>query len=96
MNKTELIQAVNSKLDTKYGASQQRSGDYLDAFLETIGDTLKAGEKVTITGFGTFTPKDTAARPGRNPKTGEPLQVEASRKVRFTPGKELKDKIHLA
>ena len=92
MNRTELINAVKSKT----GRSFQEVEAILKAATEVIGDTIKAGDKVTVTCFGTFEPKDTAAREYRNPHTGGTVQAEASRKVKFKPGKELKDKVGLA
>lgn len=87
MNKAELIEKIASGADI----SKAAAGRALDAFLNTVTDELKAGEKVAILGFGTFTAKERAARTGRNPKTGAELQIAASRVAKFTPGKGLKD-----
>lgn len=87
MNKSELIEKIASGADI----SKAAAGRALDAFLNTVTDELKAGEKVAILGFGTFTAKERAARTGRNPKTGAELQIAASRVAKFTAGKGLKD-----
>ena len=61
--------------------------------MEAIKKALKSGETVSLVGFGTFAVKDRAARTGRNPKTGEPLQIKASRIPSFKAGKGLKDAV---
>ena len=65
----------------------------LDGTMEAIKKALKSGETVSLVGFGTFAVKDRAARTGRNPKTGEPLQIKASRIPSFKAGKGLKDAV---
>lgn len=90
MNKQELIQAVADKT----GKSQKEVKDTLIAILNTISDTLKKGDKVTLIGFGTFDVQDVPARTGRNPRTGEPLQIKAKKKPRFKAGSELADKVN--
>ena len=64
--------------------------DAVTAFLNGVRDSLKRGEKVVITGFGTFSIRKRAARPGRNPKTGEKITIAARKAPGFTPGKTLK------
>jgi DNA-binding protein HU-beta len=61
----------------------------LDEFVRLTQETLKSGEKVSLTGLGSFTPKDKPARTARNPKTGATVQVPAKKVVKFKPGKEL-------
>ena len=63
----------------------------VELFPKVIIDAVKRGEFVQLTGFGTFAPKDSAEREGRNPKTKEPITIKASRSVKFKPGKEAKD-----
>ena len=65
----------------------------VDAMFAAIADTASRGEEVSIPGFGKFKVKETPARQGRNPSTGEPIQIAASKKVAFTPSKTLKDKV---
>jgi DNA-binding protein HU-beta len=87
MNKAELIEqvAVGAHL-TKADA-----GRAMDIAIESIKGTLKKGEDVRIHGLGTFKVKERAARKGRNPKTGEEVDIPASRKVSFSAAKELKE-----
>jgi nucleoid DNA-binding protein len=85
MNKAQLIEAVAKKVCTKKEAQQA-----VEALLETIKDSLKKKEPVTISGFGTFRVKETKPRTGRNPKTGETIQIPAKKKIAFRASKELK------
>ena len=89
MNKSELIDAIAQK----GGLTKVDAGKALDATLEAIGDALKAGDTVTLVGFGSFSVKERAARTGRNPKTGEELQIPASKVPSFKAGKGLKDSV---
>ena len=66
---------------------------WIDAFTEEITKVMRRGDKVNITGFGVFKVADRKAREGRNPRTGETIQIKASKKPRFTPGKLLKEAI---
>lgn len=86
MTKKDLIELVAKKANLTNKAAR----DSVQAFLNAIRDSLKRGEKVVITGFGTFSVRKRAARPGRNPKTGEKLIIEARKAPGFTPGKTLK------
>ncbi len=86
MTKKDLIELVAKKANLTNKAAR----DSVSAFLNAIRDSLKRGEKVVITGFGTFSVRKRAARPGRNPKTGEKLIIEARKAPGFTPGKTLK------
>ena len=90
MNKTELVEAVAETADL----SKADAGKAVDAVLDAITNALKDGEQVTLVGFGTFEVRDRAARTGRNPKTGEPIQIKASRAPAFKAGKALKDAVN--
>ena len=87
MNKTEMIDAIAAAADLPK-ASAARA---LDAVIDSITQALKQNEQVTLVGFGTFAVKERAARTGRNPKTGESIEIKASRQPGFKPGKALKD-----
>ncbi len=86
MTKKDLVELVAKKANLTNKASK----DAVRAFLNGVRDSLKRGEKVVITGFGTFSVRKRAARPGRNPKTGEKITIEARKAPGFTPGKTLK------
>lgn len=90
MNKTDLIE----RLAARCGLSRNETATVLDALLETITETLRQGEDVTLTGFGTFHVKQRAARTGRNPRTGESVAIAASRVPAFKAGKSLKDALN--
>ena len=89
MNKSELIVALAQKAEL----SKKDAEKALSAFVETVTETLKAGDKVQLVGFGTFESKERPARTARNPKTGEPLELAASKAPAFKAGKALKDAI---
>ena len=86
MNKTELIDQISESADL----SKAAAGRALDATLEAITNSLKKSESVVLVGFGTFQVKDRAARMGRNPQTGAPIQIKAARVPSFKAGKALK------
>lgn len=86
MTKKDLIELVAKKGNLTNKASR----DAVTSFLNAIRDSLKRGEKVVITGFGTFSVRKRSSRPGRNPKTGEIITIEARKAPGFTPGKTLK------
>lgn len=90
MNKTELIAAVAKKTDM----SKKDAEKAVSAFIEVVTEELKKGEKVQVVGFGTFAVSERAAREGRNPHTGEPMQIAASKAPKFTAGKALKDALN--
>ena len=90
MNKTELIAAVAEKAEI----SKKDSEKALKAFIDVVTEQLKAGDKVQVVGFGTFEVSERAAREGRNPQTGEPMQIKASKSPKFTAGKALKDALN--
>jgi DNA-binding protein HU-beta len=89
MNKTELIAAVADKADI----SKADAGKAIDSLFEVVGKALKKKDKVSLVGFGTFMVRERAARTGRNPKTGAPLKIKASKTPSFKAGKALKDAI---
>ncbi len=88
MNKAELVEEVSGEV----GLSKRETQRVIDAIVETITDTLTAGEKVTLVGFGTFGVRQRKARTGRNPQTGALIQIPAKRVPRFVAGKTLKEK----
>ncbi|MBT8148691.1 MAG: HU family DNA-binding protein [Pseudomonadales bacterium] len=90
MNKSELIDAIALSADI----SKAAAGRALDATLEAIAENLREGEPINLVGFGTFQVKDRAARAGRNPQTGETIQIKASRVPGFKAGKALKDAVN--
>ena len=89
MNKTELIAAM---VETS-GLSKKDCETALAAFITTTENTLKAGNKVQLVGFGSFEIKERAARTGKNPATGEQIEIPASKSPAFKPGKAFKDAI---
>ncbi|MBE7003384.1 MAG: HU family DNA-binding protein [Ruminococcaceae bacterium] len=90
MNKTELIAAMAEKSElTKKDAEKA-----LTAFLESVEEALKGGDKVQLVGFGTFEVKERAARTGINPQTKKPVEIAASKAPSFKAGKALKDALN--
>ena len=89
MNKSELI----AKIAEKSGLNQKDAGKALDGLTQAVSDALANGEDVTLVGFGTFSVKERAARTGRNPQTGEEIQIAASKAPVFKAGKALKDAV---
>ncbi|WP_432735139.1 HU family DNA-binding protein [Maridesulfovibrio sp. FT414] len=89
MSKTVLVKKIREKLDL----SAKDANVALEAVLSAIEDGLKEEGNVTLTGFGTFKTVERSSRTGRNPQTGETIQIPASRGVKFTPGKFLKDAV---
>jgi DNA-binding protein HU-beta len=85
MNKTQLIDAVAAEA----GLTKTDAKKALDAFIKTTGEQLKDGEKIALVGFGTFSILERPARVGRNPKTGEKIEVEKKRIVKFKAGIDL-------
>lgn len=89
MNKAELISNVAEKTEfTKKDAEKAVS-----AFLDSVGEALARGEKVQLVGFGTFEVRERAARKGRNPQTGEEIDIAAARVPVFKPGKSLREAV---
>ena len=91
MNKLQLTEAVAAKVA---GLTKKQSAEAVNAVLEAIAEALAAGDDVKITGFGGFEVKERAARTGRNPKTGETVEIPASKYVAFSAGSALKDKVN--
>lgn len=91
MKKSDLIEAIAQKNNLPRGQTQQ----LLDDLLEHIAIGLAQGDKVDLRGFGTFSVRESAARTGRNPQTGDTIQIPARRVPGFKPGKELKDRCNL-
>jgi DNA-binding protein HU-beta len=90
VNKSELIDQVANTADL----SKAAAGRAVDAALEAITGSLKQSEPVSLVGFGTFLVRERAARKGRNPQTGENIDIAASRAAAFKPGKALKDALN--
>jgi nucleoid DNA-binding protein len=89
MTKQQMIEAVS----TKTGQGRADVEAVVDSVLETIAEKLRGNERVDLRGFGSFVVKDKKARHGRNPRTGETIQIAAKRDAGFKPGKELTEKI---
>ena len=90
MNKGELIDAVAGSADL----SRADATKAVDAVLDNVTKALAGGDSVSLVGFGTFSVKQRAARTGRNPRTGEPIQIAASKVPGFKAGKALKDAVN--
>lgn len=90
MNKGELIDAVAASA----GLSRADATKAVDGVLDSVTRTLSGGDSVSLVGFGTFSVKERAARTGRNPRTGEPIQIAASKVPGFKAGKALKDAVN--
>ena len=87
MNKTELVAAMAEHTNL----SKKDAEAALKAFIDVVSEELKKGEKVQLVGFGTFEVYERAAREGRNPQTGETMEIKASKTPKFKAGKALKD-----
>ena len=90
MNKAELADAIAKKLNV----SKAKAYEALNVTFETIKLTLKKGQKVSLVGFGNFTVKQRKARQGRNPKTGETIQIKARKVPAFAAGADLKSAVN--
>ena len=90
MTKAELIEGLANKLNLNKAEAEKA----INVLLDDIVAALKQGERVNISGFGTFSVSERASRTGRNPKTGEAIQISASRSAKFKPGKQLKDSLN--
>tara|TARA_Y100000590_G_scaffold382642_1_gene452748 strand:+ start:1863 stop:2138 length:276 start_codon:yes stop_codon:yes gene_type:complete len=91
VNKNDLIAAVASSA----GLSKSDATRSLESLLDTITNALKRGEKVSIVGFGNFSISERKATTGRNPRTGESIQIPASKRPKFSVGKALKDAVNV-
>ncbi|WP_047396503.1 HU family DNA-binding protein [Chitinibacter sp. ZOR0017] len=87
MNKPELIQLIAANADL----TQRQAEDALNALTSAVLETVRAGNEIRIPDLGKFSVDQKPARPGRNPRTGETIQIEAKRAVKFTAAKALKD-----
>ena len=85
MNKTQLIDAIAEKA----GLTKVDSKKALEAFVSTVGETLKSGDKVALIGFGSFSVTERSERAGRNPQTGQTITIPAKKVVKFKAGAEL-------
>lgn len=90
MNKRELGDAVAAS----FGGNKAMGGAAVDAVVDAITKALAKGEKISIAGFGNFEVRDRPARTGRNPRTGEPVQIKASKAPAFKASKNLKDAVN--
>ena len=90
MNKSELIDQIAESADI----SKTAAGRALEATIDAVAGSLKNGESVALVGFGTFLVRERAARAGRNPKTGEAIQIAEAKVPAFKPGKALKDALN--
>lgn len=89
MKKSEFVAVVAEKA----GLTKKDAEKAMDAVFETVGDVLASGDKLQVSGFGTFETRTRAARTGHNPRTGEEISIAAATLPAFKPGKALKDKV---
>jgi DNA-binding protein HU-beta len=87
MNKSEFLSAVAEQAEV----SKVDAGRTVDAMIAVIKKAMQAGDSLPLPGFGTFTVRERAARAGRNPQTGETMQIKASKSPAFKPGKDFKN-----
>lgn len=90
MNKTEVIDTMSRST----GLSKADATRAMDSFIDVVTEALKKGEEVKLVGFGTFSVTDRSASTGRNPRTGETIQIPASKQPKFKPGTALKDAVN--
>ena len=90
MNRNELVDTVSGKTDMKKSDASKA----VDAVFDAIAEALKGGDEVRLVGFGTFSVASRAASEGRNPRTGEKIQIAASKQAKFKPGKGLHDSLN--
>jgi DNA-binding protein HU-beta len=90
VNRNELVDTVSSKTDMK----KSEASKAVDAVFDAIAEALKGGDEVRLVGFGTFSVASRAASEGRNPRTGEKIQIAASKQAKFKPGKGLRDSLN--
>ena len=90
MNKAELVAAMADQA----GLSKKDAESALKAFTDVVSEELKKGEKIALVGFGTFEVSERAAREGRNPQSGAPMKIAASKAPKFKAGKALKDLVN--
>ena len=90
MNKAEL----SAKLADKLEVTKVKGSEIIDVFVDLVKNAVKAGEKVSLMGFGSWEAKQKAARVGRNPQTGKEIKIKAKRVPKFTAGKEFKEVVN--
>ena len=90
MNKTDLVNQIAKKT----GLTKTKSNEVIDAFVSSVTESLTEGEKVTLVGFGTFTTSKREARKGRNPTTGEVINIPGKTVARFKAGSELSKNVN--
>ena len=90
MNKAQLVDKSSEGADL----SQAAAGRALDSFIEAVGEALQSGDQVSLVGFGTFLLRERASRSGRNPQTGETIEIAAAKIPAFKAGKALKDAVN--
>ena len=90
MNKADLVESVRSAADLTRAEAEAA----VEAVVSSVMSAVSSGERVTVAGFGTFNPSDRAARTGRNPQTGEPVRIAASKGVRFAPASAFKQTLN--
>ena len=89
MNRTQLVEAVATKAEL----TKKDADAFLNAYVDTVVEAMKADEKVTLVGFGTFEVRERSAREGRNLRTGEPMHIPATKYPAFKAGKSFKDAV---
>ena len=90
MNKTDLVNSISEKT----GLTKSKTSEVVDAFVSSITESLKNAEKVTLVGFGTFATIKKEARKGRNPKTGESIEIPSKTVAKFKAGSELSKSVN--
>ncbi|EWH11847.1 nucleoid-associated protein HU-beta [Catenovulum sp. SX2] len=90
MNKSQLIDKIAAGADI----SKASAGRALDSFIDAVSGALQEGDQVALVGFGTFSVRERAARTGRNPQSGETIEIAAAKIPAFKPGKALKDAVN--
>jgi DNA-binding protein HU-beta len=89
VNKAELVDAMHAKSELSKSDAERA----LNAFIDAVQEAVAAGDKVVLPGFGSFAPVQRSARTGRNPQTGAPVHIPASRSAKFSVGKKFKDQV---
>ncbi|MFN8012379.1 MAG: HU family DNA-binding protein [Holophagaceae bacterium] len=90
MNKAEMVNAISDKA----GITKAQAAAALDTVISCVGGALRAGDKVTLVGFGTFSVVSRGARTGRNPRDNKPIKIAAKKVAKFKPGKKLADDVN--
>lgn len=90
MTKADIIEALHQKV----GYSKKEAADLVELVFDTIKETLSRGEKIKISGFGNFVVRDKKSRTGRNPQTGEAIEISARRVLTFKPSQVLREEVN--